>query len=68
MKGVLNREKLDPSLKLIPFKDTSEFKENLNSCYYRLCEIDDLVCYPWVAQVFSGFTLHELKGYVDELM
>lgn len=68
MKGVLNREKLDPSLKLIPFKDTSEFKENLNSYYYRLCEIDDLVCYPWVAQVFSGFTLQELKGYVDELM
>lgn len=68
MKGVLKRENLDPSLKLIPFKDTSEFKENLNSYYYRLCEIDDLVCYPWVAQVFSGFTLAELKGYVDELM
>ncbi len=27
-----------------------------------------MVCYPWVAQVFSGFTLRELKGYVDELM
>ena len=27
-----------------------------------------MVCYPWVAQVFSGFTLKELKGYVDELM
>ena len=39
MKGILNREKLDPSLKLIPFKDTPEFKENLNSYYYRLCEI-----------------------------
>ena len=35
---------------------------------YRLCEVDDLVCYPWVAQIFSGFTLAELKGYVDELM
>ena len=68
MKGVMKRENLDPSLKLIPFKDTPEFKENLNSYYYRLCEIDDLVCYPWVAQVFSGFTLAELKGYVDELM
>ncbi|MGC3815410.1 haloacid dehalogenase-like hydrolase, partial [Pseudomonas aeruginosa] len=22
----------------------------------------------WVAQVFSGFTLRELKGYVDELL
>ncbi|MDR6234100.1 haloacid dehalogenase-like hydrolase [Pseudomonas oryzihabitans] len=68
MKGVLTRETLDPSLKLIPFKDVNGHKESLNSYYYRLCEIDDLVCYPWVAQVFSGFTLEQLKGYVDELM
>jgi phosphoserine phosphatase len=68
MKGVLTREKLDPSLKLIPFKDLNGNKESLNSYYYRLCEIDDMVCYPWVAQVFAGFTLAELKGYVDELM
>jgi len=68
MKGTLTREKLDPSLKLIPFKDVNGHKESLNSYYYRLCEIDDMVCYPWVAQVFSGFTLKELKGYVDELM
>jgi phosphoserine phosphatase len=66
--GVLTREKLDPSLKLIPFKDTAEHQESLFSYYYRLCEIDDMVCYPWVAQVFSGFTLAELKGYVDALM
>jgi phosphorylcholine phosphatase len=62
MKGVLTREKLDPSLKLIPFKDINGHKESLNSYYYRLCEIDDQVCYPWVAQVFSGFTLRELKA------
>jgi phosphoserine phosphatase len=68
MKGVLTREKLDPSLKLMPFKDTAGHKESLFSYYYRLCEVDDMVCYPWVAQVFSGFTLNELKGYVDELM
>ncbi|HLD67056.1 MAG TPA: haloacid dehalogenase-like hydrolase [Pseudomonas sp.] len=68
MKGVLTRETLDPSLKLIPFKDIAGHKESLNSYYYRLCEIDDMVCYPWVAQVFSGFTLKELKGYVDQLM
>ena len=67
-KGVLTRDKLDPSLKLMPFKDTAEHKESLFSYYYRLCEVDDMVCYPWVAQVFSGFTLKELKGYVDELM
>ncbi|MCT2414193.1 phosphorylcholine phosphatase [Pseudomonas aeruginosa] len=68
MKGVLTRDRLDPSLKLIPFKDRAGHKESLFSYYYRLCEIDDMVCYPWVAQVFSGFTLRELKGYVDELM
>src|SRR6218665_3217245 len=67
-KGVLTRDKLDPSLKLIPFKDTADHQESLFSYYYRLCEIDDMVCYPWVAQVFAGFTLSELKGYVDELM
>ncbi|ATG73636.1 phosphorylcholine phosphatase [Zobellella denitrificans] len=68
MKGLLTRETMDASLKLIPFKDTAEHQESLNSYYYRLCEIDDLVCYPWVAQIFSGFTLAELKGYVDEVM
>lgn len=68
MQGVLSREKLDPSLKLMPFKDLNGHQESLNSYYYRLCEIDDMVCYPWVAQVFSGFTLAELKGHVDALM
>ena len=67
-KGLITRESLDPSLKLIPFKDTADHKESLFSYYYRLCELDDMVCYPWVAQVFSGFTLNELKGNVDELM
>ncbi|MBU2413694.1 MAG: haloacid dehalogenase-like hydrolase [Gammaproteobacteria bacterium] len=68
MKGLLTRDTMDPSLKIIPFKDTADYKESLNSYYYRLCEIDNLVCYPWVAQIFAGFTLKELKGYVDEVM
>lgn len=67
-RGILTRDNLDPSLKLIEFKDTDDFTETLYSYYLRLCEVDDLVCYPWVAQVWSGFTLGELKGYVDELM
>ncbi|KAH6876593.1 phosphorylcholine phosphatase [Thelonectria olida] len=67
-KGVLTRDTMDPTLKLIPFKDTSDYTESLYSYYNRLCEIDDLVCYPWAAQIFSGFPLSELKGYVDELM
>ena len=68
MNGALSRDKLPPELRLIPFRDTKDFKEGLVSYYYRLCETDDLICYPWVAQVFSGFTLRELKGHVDGLM
>ncbi|OON71901.1 haloacid dehalogenase-like hydrolase [Streptomyces tsukubensis] len=67
-KGVLTRETMDPSLKVIPFKDTAGHKESLYSYYNRLCEVDDQVCYPWAAQIFAGFTLGKLKGYVDELL
>lgn len=68
MKGVLTRENLDPSLKLVPFKDKDGQKESLYSYYNRLCEIDDMVCYPWIAQSFSGLTLAQLKGHLDEMM
>ena len=69
-RGILTRETMDPTLKLIPFKDnaTSGFKESLFSYYYRLCEVDDMICYPWAAQIWSGFTLRQLKVYVDELL
>lgn len=67
-KGVLTRDFLDPALKLIPFKDNATYNESMYSYYNRLCQIDDVVCYPWAAQVFSGLRLAELKGYVDELM
>ncbi|MEV3858081.1 HAD family hydrolase [Streptomyces sp. NPDC050095] len=67
-KGVLTRETMDPSLTVVPFKDTADHKETLTEYYARLCEIDDQVCYPWAAQIFSGFTLKQLKVYVDELM
>ncbi|MFG1174372.1 haloacid dehalogenase-like hydrolase [Erwiniaceae bacterium CAU 1747] len=66
--GYLTRTKLDPSLKLIPFADLPGAPESLYSYYHRLCELDDLVCYPWAAQVFSGFTVGQLKGYVDTMM
>jgi phosphorylcholine phosphatase len=68
MRGIVTRETIDPSLKLLPFKDTPEFRESLTSYYFRLGEIDDLIGYPWVSQVFAGLTLKELKGYVDEVM
>jgi hypothetical protein len=68
MKGLLTRDTLDPSLKLIPFKDAPGFKENLTSYYHRLCAIDNLICYPWVAQSFSGLTLAALKSQVDAML
>lgn len=67
-KGVLTRESLDPSLKPIPFKDNATHTESLYSYYLRLCDMDELLCYPWAAQVFAGLTLRELKGHVDDLM
>lgn len=67
-RGILTRDNLDPTLKLIDFKDSANFTETLYSYYLRLCEDDDFVCYPWIAQVWSGFTLRELKSYVDQLM
>ncbi|MFC0225175.1 haloacid dehalogenase-like hydrolase [Serratia aquatilis] len=67
-KGILKRDNIDPSLVLIPFNDSLGEAENLYSYYHRLCEMDDLICYPWAAQIFSGFTLRELNKQVDELM
>ena len=67
-KGVLTRDTMDPSLKLVPFKDTVNHTESLYSYYNRLCEIEDAVCYPFAAQIFSNIPLRDLKGYVDELM
>ncbi|KAK2017152.1 phosphorylcholine phosphatase [Colletotrichum eremochloae] len=67
-KKVLTRDTMDPSLKLIPFKDTANYTESLYSYYQRLCDVDINLCYPWAAQIFSGITLRELKGHVDDLM
>lgn len=67
-KGVLTREKLDPTLRFIPFKDTAAHNESLYSYYNRLCDVDDNICYPFAAQVFGGIPLRQLKVYVDELM
>ncbi len=66
-KGVLTRENMEPSLKLIPFLDQGDEPESLHSYYLRLGEIDDQVGYPWASQIFAGFTLRELKLHLDEL-
>ncbi|KXH32014.1 phosphorylcholine phosphatase [Colletotrichum nymphaeae SA-01] len=66
--GVLTRDTMDPTLKLIPFKDTANHTETLYSYYLRLCDIDEIICYPWAAQIWSGIPLRELKEHVDDLM
>ncbi|ORY58536.1 uncharacterized protein BCR38DRAFT_352945 [Pseudomassariella vexata] len=67
-KGIITRDTLDPSLKLIEFKDTTDYTESLYSYYNRLCALDSMICYPWAAQVYSGLTIRELKGHIDDLM
>lgn len=67
-RGILTRTTMDPSLKPIAFKDTANFTESLYSYYTRLCKVDDMLCYPWAAQIWSGLSLRALKQHVDELM
>ncbi|BEJ14622.1 hypothetical protein CspHIS471_0403890 [Cutaneotrichosporon sp. HIS471] len=62
--GVLTPDKLDPSLRVVPFHEG----ESIYGYYLRLCDIDDNVCYWWAAAVFSGIKLDVLKGHVDDLM
>ena len=68
MRGVLTRDTMHPSLEIIPFRDSATHREGLHSYYFRLGEIDDQVGYPWVSQIFSGFTLRQLKGHVDDML
>jgi hypothetical protein len=68
-RGVLTRERLDPTLRLIPFIDRGgEQHESLASYYQRLCAIDDHLSFPWASQVFSGFTLAEHKAWLDDML
>lgn len=50
------------------WKNDLEEGESLSAYYNRLCEAGTPTCYAWAAQVFSGLSLGEAKGYVDELM
>lgn len=68
MRGLLTRETMDPSLRLIPFRDEDGQRESLYSYYWRLSEIDEKVYYSWIAQIFSGLSLRVLKQQVDDLM
>ncbi|MFJ4717232.1 haloacid dehalogenase-like hydrolase [Streptomyces sp. NPDC088785] len=68
LRGVLTRDTMDPSLEVVPFRDTADGRETLTAYYARLCAIDDLVAYPWAAQIFAGLTLGRLKEHVDALL
>jgi phosphorylcholine phosphatase len=60
---VLTIQMLDPSLHLIPIHPD----DTLLSYGFKLYNIDQKIGYPWFAQVFSGFTLAQLKKHVDDL-
>ncbi len=62
--GFLHADRLDPLLKPVPMLPG----ESLYGYYHRLCEVDDNLCYPWIAQAFSGLSLKVLKQQVDAMM
>ncbi|VFQ43184.1 haloacid dehalogenase-like hydrolase [Desulfoluna butyratoxydans] len=62
-KGLMTPESMDPALEIVPLLPG----DTLTSYARRLFEIDPKVGSPWLARVFSGFTLEELKGHVDDL-
>lgn len=63
-RGTLSPAALDPSLKPVALLPG----ETLYGYYRRLCDIDDKICYPWIAQVFAGRSLGALKADVDAMM
>ena len=62
-KKFLTIQTLNPFLHIIPF----HADDTLTSYGFKLNDIDHKIGYPWFAQVFSGFTLAELKEHVDDL-
>lgn len=67
-RGVITRETMAPSLAVVPFADEDGRRESLVGYYYRLCEIDDKVGYPWLAQIFAGLRVRDLADHVAALM
>lgn len=63
-KGLLSMESLDPAIQPVPPIEG----ESLWNYYLRLCEVDDGVCYLWIAQVFSGIELGVLRENIQELL
>jgi phosphoserine phosphatase len=63
-KEILSLSKLDPAIQPIPILK----QESLWNYYLRLCEIDDSVCYLWIAQVFSGLELSVLQENIHEML
>jgi phosphoserine phosphatase len=63
-KGLLSLESLDKAIRPLPILQG----ESLWNYYLRLCEVDDGVCYLWIAQVFSGIKLATLRENIHELL
>ncbi|MCG8615634.1 MAG: haloacid dehalogenase-like hydrolase, partial [Desulfobacterales bacterium] len=63
MKGILTKQTMDPTLRIVPMHPD----DTLLSYGFRLYALDHKIGYPWFGKIFSGFTLAQLKQYVDEL-
>jgi len=63
-RGRISLAALDKTLKPIePVKG-----ESLTAYYLRLCELDVKISMPWIAQVFAGLSLGELRLAVKEMI
>ena len=63
-RGLISLAGLDKTLKLIEPVEG----EGLTSYYLRLCDLDVKISMPWIAQVFSGLSLGELRREVREMI
>ncbi len=57
-RGRLSLSRLDAAILPVPPRSG----ESAWAYYERLCEMDDSIGFLWIAQVFSGFTLSELRA------
>ncbi|MDI9407773.1 MAG: haloacid dehalogenase-like hydrolase [Candidatus Pacebacteria bacterium] len=69
-KGALNRNQIDKSLILTPFKDDPKqnYKESFYCYYNRLDVVNQMISYPWAAQVFAGLKVKDIKKHVDMML
>lgn len=61
--GIITDKSISGEMWLIPKPP----EESLVSYYLRLCDVDISLGYFWLCQAFAGFTMGELKPWIDKL-